>query len=253
MSFFFQIRAELAFYLGCINLRARADRGRCADRLSRARRRPTSRLHLPRRSRDVALTLRMQRAGGRQRHRRRRQALVIVTGANRGGKSTFLRSLGQAQLMLQAGMFVSAEAFRSALCDGLFTHFKREEDASMTSGKFDEELVRMSAIVDGLTPRPMMLFNESFAATNEREGSEVAAQIVAALLEHGVRVVFVTHLYHFAHRFHQQAPRDALFLRADRNEDGSRSFRLHEGEPLSTSYGADLYRKVFGAEATAAE
>jgi len=74
--------------------------------------------------------------------------IVIITGANTGGKSTFLRSVGLAHLMMQAGMFVSAGSFTSEVCDGIFTHYKREEDASMESGKLDEELSRMSQIVD---------------------------------------------------------------------------------------------------------
>ena len=74
--------------------------------------------------------------------------LVIITGANQGGKSTFLRSLGLAQLMMQCGMFVPAESFCANVCDGIFTHYKREEDVTMKSGKLDEELSRMSDIVD---------------------------------------------------------------------------------------------------------
>jgi DNA mismatch repair ATPase MutS len=61
----------------------------------------------------------------------------------------------------------------------------REEDATMKSGKFDEELSRMSDIADDMTSNSMVLFNESFAATNEREGSEIGRQIVCALLEKG--------------------------------------------------------------------
>jgi len=74
--------------------------------------------------------------------------LVVVTGANQGGKSTFLRSTGLAQLMMQAGMFVAARAFRANVATGVFTHFKREEDATMISGKLDVEPRRMSGIVD---------------------------------------------------------------------------------------------------------
>ena len=74
--------------------------------------------------------------------------LVIITGANQGGKSTFLRSIGLAQLMMQCGMFVAAESFGSNICTCLFTHYKREEDPTMRSGKLDEELGRMSSIVD---------------------------------------------------------------------------------------------------------
>ena len=76
------------------------------------------------------------------------ERIIVVTGANQGGKTTFLHSIGLAQLMMQCGMFVPAESFSANLCRGLFTHYKREEDASMTSGKFDEELSRMSAIAD---------------------------------------------------------------------------------------------------------
>src|SRR6266487_1354022 len=171
--------------------------------------------------------------------------LVIITGANQGGKSTFLRSIGLAQLMMQCGMFVPAESFSANLCNGLFTHYKREEDISMQSGKFDEELGRMSTIVDNITPNSMVLFNESFAATNEREGSEIARQIVDALLEKRIKVFYVTHLSEFARGFYDKGRDDAIFLRADRQLDGSRSFKLIEGEPLQTSYGVDVYNKIF--------
>jgi DNA mismatch repair ATPase MutS len=173
------------------------------------------------------------------------RGLILITGANQGGKSTFLRSLGLAQLMMQAGMFVPAQAFAASVSDGVITHYKREEDVSMTSGKFDEELARMSTIVDHIAPTTLVLFNESFAATNEREGSEVARQIVGALLERYVRLVFVTHLYDLAHNLYENLGAKALFLRAERDLHGVRSFRLREGKPLPTSYGEDLYEKIF--------
>ena len=175
-----------------------------------------------------------------------KQDLVIVTGANQGGKSTFLRSIGLAQLMMQSGMFVPAESFDSSVRDGLFTHYKREEDTSMKSGKLDEELSRMSDIVNHITPHAMMLFNESFAATNEREGSEIARQILSALLEKRVKMVCVTHLYELARGFYERNMGNVLFLRAERQADGVRTFKLIEGKPLQTSFGEDLYKSIFG-------
>lgn len=172
--------------------------------------------------------------------------LLIITGANQGGKSTFLRSIGLAQLMMQCGMFVPAESFCANLCEGLFSHYKREEDKTMKSGKFEEELGRMSDIADLVRSNSLILFNESFAATNEREGSEIAGQIVRALLQKGVKVFFVTHQYEFAHGFYEKKLKNALFLRAERQTDGERTFKLSEGEPLQTSYGEDLYRTIFG-------
>lgn len=92
-----------------------------------------------------------------------------------------------------------------------------------------------------------MLCNESFASTNEREGAQIARQIVRALLACDIRVFFVTHLFDLAHRFYAEAMESALFLRAERRADGDRTFRVLEGEPLPTSHGEDVYRRIFGA------
>ena len=115
----------------------------------------------------------------------------------------------------------------------------------MTSGKFDEELNRMSEVADQLTPNSMTLFNESFAATNEREGSEISGQIVRALIDTGVRILFVTHQYEFARQFYEKGLSNVQFLRAERKPDGIRTFRIIEGEPLPTSFGEDLYNRIF--------
>lgn len=249
-SFLHMLRIELAFYIGCLNL---------SEQLSQmgtpiAFPTPAAageRRHTFQGLYDVCLALTMKHKVVSNDMTADQKEVVIITGANQGGKSTFLRSIGLAQLMMQCGMFVPAESFCANVCDGLFSHFKREEDVTMESGKLDEELGRMSDIVDKVTPNSLLLFNESFAATNEREGSEIARQVVGALLEKGIKVFFVTHLYEFARGFYDQGMADALFLRAERKADGVRTFKLIEGEPLQTSYGADLYERVFGTEATA--
>jgi hypothetical protein len=57
--------------------------------------------------------------------------------------------------------------------------------------------------------------------------------------------VFVSHQYDFAHGFFKKQLDTALFLRADRQDDGRRTFKLVEGEPLGTSFGEDVYRSIF--------
>lgn len=245
LSFFTMLQNELAFYVGCLNLSDRlAEKGvpisfpRPADCRERS--------HSFRGLYDVSLALILDtdvvgnsvNADGKN--------LVIITGANQGGKTTFLRSIGQAQLMMQCGMFVTAESFSANVCDGVYTHFKKEEDATMKSGKLDEELERMSSIVDRIRPNSLILFNESFSATNEREGSEIGRQIVTALLEGGIKVFFVTHFYDFAHSFVDRRMNSTVFLRAERKPDGKRTFELAEAEPLPTSYGEDIYKRIFG-------
>ena len=245
------LRTELAFYIGCLNLHKRLSnlhvpicfptpdplgpsplsaRGLCDASLALSAGRPVV-------ANDLS-------ADGKN--------AIVITGANTGGKSTFLRSLGLAQLMMQAGMFVAAQEFRAEVSAGIFTHYKREEDAAMESGKLDEELSRINAIVDRLRPGAMVLFNESFAATNEREGSEIARQITEALLDRGVRICFVTHLYEFARALYARKRASALFLRAERRPDGTRTFLITEGAPLQTSYGKDVFDRVFDRQESSA-
>jgi DNA mismatch repair ATPase MutS len=247
LSFFTMLRTELAFYIGCLNLSEQlASKGEPAcfpEPVPAADRRLSFRgLY------DVCLTMiTEQRVVGNDAEADGKD-LMIITGANQGGKSTLLRAIGLAQLMMQSGMFVPAAYFRSSVCNALFTHYKREEDTTMKSGKLDEELRRMSQIVDSLTPNSILLFNESFAATNEREGSEIARQIVGALSERGIKVFYVTHLHDFAHSYFTRKMEKAIFLRAERKTNGARSFKILEGEPLETSFGEDLYRKIFAEE-----
>lgn len=243
-SFFSMLLAELGFYLGCLNLHDRLEqKGEpwCIPTPIPADREALTAQGLY----DVCLTLRMEGRVVGNDIAGDQKDLVIVTGANQGGKSTFLRSVGLAQLMMQCGMFAPAASFSANVCHGVFTHYKREEDVTMKSGKFDEELSRMSVIVDQIAPGSLMLFNESFASTNEREGSEIGRRIVCAMLESDIKVVYVTHMFDLADGFRRQERDRTLFLRAEREPGGRRTFRLKEGEPLSTSYGPDLYREIF--------
>jgi DNA mismatch repair ATPase MutS len=243
-SYFTMLRAELGFYVSCLNLR---------DQLV-ARGQPLtfpvpstwSRWELTCEDlRDTSLALRIDGVVGND-VAADGKSLVIITGANSGGKSTFLRSAGLAQMMMQCGMFVTARSLRASVCQGIFTHFIREEDPAMISGRLDEELSRMSTIADEISPHSLILFNESFAATNEREGSEIGRQVVRALLRAGIRVFYVTHQFDFADSFHRQHPDSTLFLRAPRQPDGQRTFRLTVAEPLPTSYGEDIYYRIGG-------
>ena len=140
-DFFEALRVELAFYVGCLNLHAGLEElgepvcfptvreaGRSTLRFSRLID-PTLAL----RSRDVVVGNSLELDG---------MELTIITGANQGGKTVFVRSLGVAQLMLQSGLFVAADAFEGETVRGLHTHFRREEDATLTSGKLDEERYR---------------------------------------------------------------------------------------------------------------
>jgi DNA mismatch repair ATPase MutS len=246
-SFFRMLRTELGFYLSCLNLYEKlTEFGEpTAFPVPSA---STERKHSFKGLYDVCLCLTMNRKIVGNEVNADAKDLVIVTGANQGGKSAFLRSIGLSQLMMQCGMFVPAESYSANLCTGLFTHYAREEDSDMKSGKLEEELSWMSDIVEQLRQNSIVLFNETFAATNEREGSELARQIVDALLDRKVKVLFVTHFYELSNGFYNRQLKNSIFLRAQTQPDGGRTYKELEDKPLLTSYGNDLYDQIFESE-----
>jgi DNA mismatch repair ATPase MutS len=244
LNFLIMLRTELAFYLGCVNLNDHLDKIGATTCLPVPVTADTRKLSCEGLY-DVSLALSMGERVVANDINADNKNLIIVTGANKGGKTTFLRSIGLSQMMMHCGMFVPASYFSANLCTGLFTHFKRREDILMESGKLDDELNRMSQIADHLTADSLVLLNEAFAATNVREGSEIARQIVAALSERKIKVYFVSHLYQFVQELFEERTDDISFLLAERKTDGTRTYKLIEGEPLDTGYGLDLYNSIF--------
>lgn len=172
--------------------------------------------------------------------------LHIISGANQGGKSTFLRSIGIAQVMMQAGMFVPASYYESPLYDNILTHFTRREDCTMNSGRLVEEMKRMDRIISLITSESLILLNESFATTTETEGSQIAENIIQALYDCGVHIYSVTHLFAFAKKMYSKSLDHARFFSAERLTDGTRTFKMIDHEPTETSYGMDLYHEMIG-------
>ena len=239
------LRVELAFYLGCLNLHRWLERKRqptCfPEPLPHGR--PMLAAHG---LYDVCLTLHLEqqvvgnevnadRQVAGDGHRRQPGWQVDAAAQPRP------RPADDAERHVRR-----RESFRASVCIGVFTHYKREEDDTMESGKLDEELRRMSEIADRIAPGALLLCNESFASTNEREGSEIARQVVRAMLDRRIRVVFVTHMYDLAHSFYAQRLDNAVFLRADRGARRPAHVQAARGRPLPTSYGEDSYRRIFG-------
>lgn len=178
--------------------------------------------------------------------------LIIITGANQGGKSTFLRSIGIAQVMMQCGLMVAARHFESGIFPSLFMHFTRREDSEMNSGRLDEELNRMNQIINNLGPDSLILLNESFATTTEKDGSAIAYDIIKALKEAGVKIITVTHLLSFAQKVHEECEEikargeetGVEFFCAERKANGLRTYKMIASVPELTSFGLDLYENI---------
>ena len=246
-TFFDQLRLQSAFYLGAVQLAEHMNRlkiGWCFPKVCDRR----DLVFADLRELTMALTQRVNVIGNTC--ELRGKDVLIVTGANQGGKSTFLRSVSLAQVMMQCGLPVAASQFQSGIFPRIFVHFTRREDSAMNSGRLDEELRRMNGIVEHVGDGSLVILNESFATTTEKEGSVIAYDIIRALAEAGVRVLTVTHLLSFAKRVYEEeknVPDSPVeFLSAERLPDGTRTFRMIRSEPELTSFGLDLYDAVVG-------
>ncbi|WP_416413874.1 MutS-related protein [Pantoea sp. App145] len=247
LSFFNSLRAEIGFYIACLNLSKKLFSRNIHISLPVPIQKGERHLVFDSLY-DTCLTLLSDENIVSNNLKTDNKSTLIITGANQGGKSTFLRSVGLAQLMMQIGMFVTAGYFSSDVSRRIFTHYKCEEDSTITSGKLDEELKRMSNIIDKLRYDDLVLFNESFSATNSREGAEIIRNIVTALTESNVKVLFVTHTSEFACEYFSENHNDTVFLSAQREQNGGRTYKIFPGEPQDTSYGEDLFNEIFFEE-----
>ncbi len=241
--FFDQLHLQTAFYRGAVNLMAHMDRFGVEICYPKVTDKGTLRFE---ELKEVVMCMEQRIEAIGNTCDMENIMLLIVTGANQGGKSTFLRSIGIAQVMMQCGLMVAAQSFESGIFPSLFTHFTRREDSAMNSGRLDEELGRMNQIIENLGEHSMILLNESFATTTEKEGSVIAYDIIKALTEAGVKVLTVTHLLSFAQRMYEETEvgQGIEFFSAQRLEDGKRTFKMIQHAPELTSFGLDLYERI---------
>lgn len=172
--------------------------------------------------------------------------VYILTGANRGGKTTVTQAVGLLFALAQGGISVAARSFEYAPVDCIYTHFPADEDKTIDLGRLGEECVRFKQLYADCTADSLLLLNESFSTTSFEEGYFIARDSVRAILKKQVRTIYNTHMHKLAADVDDMnaqtvgAKAASLVVKSD---GGKRSFKVEVAAPEGMSYARDIAQK----------
>lgn len=122
---------------------------------------------------------------------------ILITGENNSGKTVYLRSVGMAQLLFQAGLPVPCESARMRILSAVHTCYAAAEKEFVSgndAGRFEQEVRVLSQLAERIQPNSLLLLNEVFQTTAYSEGAEGLYHILNYFMRHGVNFIAVTHL-----------------------------------------------------------
>lgn len=172
--------------------------------------------------------------------------IYILTGANRGGKTTITQAVGVAFLLAQGGIYVPAQSFAFSPADNIFTHYPADENQTMDLGRLGEESKRFRELFVESTSQSLLLLNESFSTTSFEEGFYIARDVVRILLKVGVRTIFNTHMHKLAmeiEELNRESKESKAASLITETADGKRSYRIRVAPPEGLSYARDIAEK----------
>lgn len=168
------------------------------------------------------------------------ERLFVITGPNQGGKTTFLRAVGQILHLASIGCPVPCESAELYVFDRLFTHFPAEEQSGMDTGRLKEELIRLKDILDQATKDSVVLFNELFSTTATHDALAMGSETMRMLDRRGTACLYVTHLVELASA---TAETVSLVAGVDPENPSVRTYRIQRREADGQAYASSIVDK----------
>ena len=165
------------------------------------------------------------------------EQILIVSGPNQGGKTTFARSFGQIHVLSSLGVMVPGREADIFLCDQVLTHFEREEDLVNLSGKLQDDLVRLHALLEAATHKTVIIINEIFASTTLVDALQLGGHMLDAIVEKGAPAMVVTFLEELVDYGPQTV---SMVTTVTNDEKHRRTFRLLRQAPDGQAFAMQI-------------
>lgn len=176
----------------------------------------------------------------------REKLCYILTGANRGGKTTITQAVGLLFVLAQAGIYIPGEAFTFNPVDSIYTHFPADEDKTMDLGRLGEECKRFKEMYSEATETSLMMLNETYSTTSFEEGYYIAKDSVRAILNKGIRTIYNTHMHKLAFdipEINKEFSKNKACSLVVKAKNGQRSFKVEVCPPEGESFAKDIAEK----------
>lgn len=172
--------------------------------------------------------------------------MFVVTGANNGGKTTFVKTVGLLQVMAQKGLFIPARAAQISFADAVFTHFVAPDDITRGEGRYRNELRRIRQILERATPYSLVILDEPCGGTDHAEGQRQSLVLLRGFHTLGATTYFTTHMHEVAAAVAEGAYPCAQNLQVEcRRDQGGLvySYRILPGA-AGRSFGEEIAREM---------